>query len=364
MSNKILPEAQAREVMAGIIQDSKRRFTVQNQKTGMLNFAAEARYALEKITNNKLLLKCDPDTLKDSMVHLAAVGLSLNPAAQQMALIPRWNTKRNRFDCTASPMYRGLMKLATDTGLITNITAEVVFEDEDDDFDVDLGSKPYLRHKPKFTRNAKVDRRIDLIDLDKNRMIATYCVAHLRDSEWPHITVMDLQETLNIANASDAFHPRKENKNPSGPWVYWVGEMVKKAVIRRASKQWPLSDDSRYQRLLLAIEADNQAEANEQRTEIRSAQLESEMGELVTEDQVARIKDLCATQELDHEDVYSNYSVNSLSKIQQKYFDEIEEKLLDRQRRYNAKQKGIEAQLQDTQDVAAEYEDTQQELVS
>jgi len=348
MSNKILPEAQAREKMASIIQESKRRFEVQNQKTGMLNFAAEARYALEKITNSKLLLKCDPETLKDSMVHLAAVGLSLNPASQQMALIPRWNTKKNSYDCTASPMYRGLMKLATDTGLVNNITAEVVYECEDDGFDVDLGSKPYLTHKPKYGGLA-ADRVINLLDLDKNRMIATYCIAHLKNSEWPHITVMDLSEVMAIAGASDAFHPRKEGKKPSGPWVNWAGEMVKKAVIRRASKQWPLSDDSKYQRLLLAIEADNQAEANEQRTEVRAEQLDADMGELITEEQVARLKDLCSTQELDHDTVYSNYGVNTLSKIQMKYFDEIEEKLLDRQRRYNAVQgpqpDAIEAQL-------------------
>ena len=348
MSNKILPAAQAREKMALIIQESKRRFNVQNEKVGVLNFAAEARYALEKITNNKLLLKCDPETLKDSMVHLAAVGLSLNPAAQQMALIPRWNTKKGTFDCTASPMYRGLMKLATDTGLINNITAEVVYAFEEDGFDVDLGSKPYLIHKPKYSASLG-ERCVDLIDLDKNRMIATYCIAHLKNSEWPHITVMDLSEVLAIAGASDAFNPRKTENKPSGPWVYWAGEMVKKAVIRRASKQWPLSDDSRYQRLLLAIEADNRAEANEQRTEVRADQLEEDMGELVTEDQVARIKDLCSTQGLDHDAVYTNYSVNTLSKIQRKYFDEIEEKLLDRQRKYNAanqpKPEAIEAQL-------------------
>lgn len=344
MGTKILPEAQAREKMASIIQESKRRFTVQNQKTGALSFAAEARYALEKITNSKLLLKCDPETLKDSMVHLAAVGLSLNPAAQQMALIPRWNTKRNTYDCTASPMYRGLMKLATDTGLINNITAEVVYAFEDDGFDVDLGSKPYLKHKPKYTADPS-ERVIDLINLKKNRMIAAYCIAHLRDSEWPHITVMDLSEVLTIANSSDAFNPRNKDKKPSGPWKYWTGEMVKKAVIRRASKQWPLSDDSRYQRLLLAIEADNRAEANEQRTEVRADQLEADMGELVTEEQVAKIKDLCSTQDLDHESVYTNYSVNALSKIQVKYFAEIEAKLLDRQSRYNEAHKKTQQEI-------------------
>jgi len=364
MGNTILPAAQARERMAQIIQDSKRRFVVQNQKTGILDFSAEARFALEAITNSKALLKCDPETLKDSMVHLAAIGLSLNPASQQVALIPRWNTKANRLDCTASPMYRGLMKLATDTGLVNNVTSEIVFEYEEDTFDVDLGSEPYLKHRPKFS-HANTERVVDLIDPEKNRLIAAYCIAHLRNSKWPHITVMDLSEVLSIANASDAFHPRNTDKKPSGPWVWWAGEMVKKAVIRRASKQWPLSDDSRYQRLLLAVEADNVAEANEQRTEVRTIDLESDMGEVVTEEHVLRIKDLCSTQDLDPEAVYGNYGVNSLSKIKVKFFDEIEEKLLDRQRQYNNRARangsadGVEEQLQN------EIENgTQQELVA
>ncbi len=365
MVNKILPEAQAREVMAGIIQDSKRRFTVQNQKVGMLEFSAEARYALEAVCKNKLLLKCDPETLKDSMVHLAAMGLSLNPAAQQAALIPRWNTKGSKFDCTASPMYRGLMKLATDTGLVTNITAEIVFECEEDSFDVDLGSQPYLKHKPKLFV-AKEERVVDLRAgyVERNRLIGCYCVAHLKNSEWPHITVMDLSETLAIANASDAFNPSKPDKKPSGPWMYWAGEMVKKAVIRRASKQWPLSDDSKYQRLLTAIEIDNRAEANEMHSSVRAEQVEADMGETISDEQVAQIRDLCSTQELEPDTVFLNYNVNSLRKIQKKFFDEIEEKLLDRQRRFNnaAKDKDIETQLQDQQDVTSEYADTQQEL--
>lgn len=365
MANKILPEAQAREVMAGIIQDSKRRFMVQNQKVGMLEFAAEARYALEAVCKNKLLLKCDPETLKDSMVHLAAMGLSLNPAAQQAALIPRWNTKGEKFDCTASPMYRGLMKLATDTGLITNITAEIVFQCEEDSFDVDLGSQPFLKHKPKIFV-SKEERVVNLLNEEENRLIGCYCVAHLRDSEHPHITVMDLSETMAIANASDAFNPGKSNRMPSGPWVYWAGEMVKKAVIRRASKQWPLSDNSKYTQLLTAIEIDNRAEANEMHAAVRSEQVEADMGETLSEEQVAQIRDLCSTQELEPDTVFLNYSVNSLSKIKKRDFDEIEEKLLDRQRRYNNKKKDkdVETQLQDQRNVAEEYppEETQQDL--
>lgn len=334
MAQKIIPEAQAKELMAKTIKESKRRFEVQNKKVGMLEFAAEARFALGAIANNKQLLKCDPETLKDSMVHLAAMGLSLNPAAQQAALIPRWNTKKGMLDCTASPMYRGLMKLATDTGLVTNITAEVVFQCEEDSFDVDLGSKPYLNHKPKLFA-PKEERKVVLSDLQTNRMIGCYCIAHLRDSEYPHITVMDLTEVLAIANASDAFNPRKEGRKPSGPWVYWPGEMIKKAVIRRASKQWPLSDDSKYAQLLTAIDVDNTAEANEQRAKVRADEVEADMDAVITEEQVAIIKDLASTQALDVAVVCKNYAVNSLSKLKLKHFGEVHEKLLDRQRRYN-----------------------------
>lgn len=334
MAQKLIPEAQAHEAAAHAIHESKRRFDVQNKKTGILDFSNEARFALEAIRNNKMLLKCDVSTIKDSMVHLAAMGLSLNPAAQQAALIPRWNTKAGRWDCTASPQYRGLMKLATDTGLVNNIRAEVVFECEEDSFDVDLGSRPYLKHKPKLFAGS-AERVMNLVDLDVNRVIGAYCIAHLTKSEHPHITVMDLDEILAVANASDAFNPRKEGRQRSGPWVYWPGEMIKKAVIRRASKQWPLSDDSAYLRLLEAIKIDNQAEANEQRAEVRTEEIEADMGEPISEEQVKIIKDLCDQQQLPYEKVYENYAVNSLSKIKMKHFGELHEKLLDRLRRWN-----------------------------
>lgn len=334
MTQKLIPEAQAHDVMAHAIHDSKRRFEVQNKKTGILEFSNEARFALEAIRNNKMLLKCDPDTVKDSMVHLAAMGLSLNPASQQAALIPRWNSKKGSMDCTASPQYRGLMKLATDTGLVNNITAEVVFECEEDSFDVDLGSNPYLKHKPKLFAGSD-ERVIDLVDSNRNRVIGAYCIAHLAKSEHPHITVMDIDEILTVARASDAFNPRKEGRSPTGPWVYWPGEMIKKAVIRRASKQWPLSDDTAYQRLLEAIKIDNQAEANEQRTEVRAEEVEADMGAPLTAEQVEIIKDLCDQQQLPYEMVYENYAVSSLAKIKMKFFGEVHEKLLDRLRRWN-----------------------------
>jgi hypothetical protein len=112
--------------------------------------------------------------------------------------------------------------------------------------------------------------------------------------------------------------------------------MVKKAVIRRASKQWPLSDDSKYSQLLTAIQIDNTAESNEQRATVRGDQIESEMDECINENQVETIKDLCSTQNLDPAKVYSNYGVNALSKLKLKDFDEINNKLLDRQRKFNA----------------------------
>lgn len=343
MGTKLAPTQQAYDLMANAIKDSKRRFEAQNKRFGILDYMNEARFAMEAIRKNDLLLKCDVETIKDSMVHLAAMGLSLNPSSQQAALIPRWNSKKGMMDCTASPMFRGLMKLATDTGLVNNITAEVVFQCEEDTFDVDLGSKPYLVHKPKLFAGSE-ERVIDLVDSSRNRVIGAYCVAHLAKSEHPHITVMDIEEILNVARASDAFAPRQKKgggpeRKPSGPWVYWPGEMIKKAVIRRASKQWPLSDDSAYQRLLEAIRIDNQAEANEQRPEVRSEVVAADLGATIDGDQVKVLKDLCEQQELPEEKVYENYAVKSLSQLPLKYYDEVHEKLLDRLRRFNEARK-------------------------
>ena len=55
MAQKLIPEAQAHEAAAHAIHDSKRRFEVQNKKTGILDFSNEARFALEAIQGDVLI---------------------------------------------------------------------------------------------------------------------------------------------------------------------------------------------------------------------------------------------------------------------------------------------------------------------
>jgi phage RecT family recombinase len=333
MANKVVAKPQAREKAAVAIRDAKRKFNAQNTHK-LLDYNNEARFALQAISNNDKLLECDPETIKDAFVNLAAMGLSLNPAGQQAALLPRWNSKRSRVECTASPQYRGLMKLATDTGVISNIRADVVFLCEEDTFDVDLGSNPYLKHKPKLFA-PREERVIDLVSGERNRMIGAYCIAQLRDAPHPHITVMDIGEILTVARASDAFNPRDAKKNPSGPWVVWPGEMTKKSAIKRGYKQWPVSDGEAYKRLQTAIHIDNEAEANEQASEIDEESLRADMGEKISDEQAKIIRDLCSTQGLAPAKVAETYRTNSLKKIPVRYFAEIEAKLLDRQKKVN-----------------------------
>ena len=73
MGSKLVPVDQARERMAEALKESKRRFDAQNKRVGKLTFAAEARFALQAMANNPALYKCDPETLKDAMTHLAAM---------------------------------------------------------------------------------------------------------------------------------------------------------------------------------------------------------------------------------------------------------------------------------------------------
>ena len=90
------------------VQAASDRFHNLNAKMGHpLVWEREARFAMQQFERLPRLLECDPGTIRDSIVNLAAMGLSLNPQTQEAALIPRWNSKKGMLDCTASPSHSG-----------------------------------------------------------------------------------------------------------------------------------------------------------------------------------------------------------------------------------------------------------------
>lgn len=121
---------------------------------------------------------------------------------------------------TWMPMVQGIRKLAYNSGEIASLTTEVVYDC--DKFLVIKGDEPKIIHEPNM-------------DPPENpKLIAAYMIARLKNGEVVR-EVMTRKQVERVKAVS--------RSKSSGPWVQFEEEMWRKSVLRRGSKQLPLSAD-------------------------------------------------------------------------------------------------------------------------
>ncbi len=209
-----------------------------DKMTDEATFNREINFAFQILRGSSYLQKCEPESIKNSVTNIALTGVTLNPAKQQAFLIPR-NVKidgRKTMICCLDFSYRGLIKIATDTGSVLHWDAVEVFEG--DDFSIVQGTdNPHIKHLPKFP--SKPDAKL----------IAVYSRAALHNGERSFL-VMERHEIETT---------RKSSQCPDSPaWKGQYGEMSKKTVIKRHYKTLPQTD-----RMSEAIHLVNQHEGLE-----------------------------------------------------------------------------------------------------
>ena len=224
-----------------VIESAKPDFLELNQATGnLLNFSKECMFAKQQLNKNSYTLGIainNPNSLKGAIMNVAAVGLSLNPATQHAYLVPR--DKAICLDIS----YRGLVKLATDTGVIKWARADIVYKN--DAFDYNGPAR-------------EPDHRVKDVFGVRGEFMECYCIAKTKDGDIL-TEIMSNEEVLKVRDTSMAFTRASVGKK--GPWESWPEEMIKKTIIKRASKTWPQS--SGKDRLDTAVDVLNQHEGIE-----------------------------------------------------------------------------------------------------
>lgn len=197
-----------------LVHEQQDRFTKLDKANGnLLDFAQECLFARQQILKNDYTLKVagnNPNSLQAAILNVAAIGISLNPANAHAYLVPRDG------QICLDVSFRGLVKLATDSGAIKWAKVELVYEN--DEF-VWLGPAQQPEH------------RADPFS-DRGTLKGGYCIAKLPDGEML-VEVMKVEEINKVRDTSKAF------QNNKGPWVDWPEEMAKKTIIKRAYKSWP-----------------------------------------------------------------------------------------------------------------------------
>ena len=183
----------------------------------LVSWEKESNFAIQALQKNELLAKCAPYTVQNALTNVAAVGLTLNPADGYAYLVPEYNKNTKQNECQLRISFKGLIKAATDTGAILWVKAEIV--KANDTFDYKGPCAMPVHSMNPFT--------------DRGQSIGVYCIAKTNQGEIL-VDVMAWEEVLKI----------KECAKTQNVWDKWTDEMAKKAIIKRASKQWPKTEKS------------------------------------------------------------------------------------------------------------------------
>lgn len=217
-----------------------KKWIEQLDKPNKAIFDREVSFAIQHITANPYLLKCTKESILKSVLNIAQTDLTLNPVMHFAYLVPR---KINQvLECVLDPSYQGLVKLLTDSGSVTSISCNPVYEGDEIDFDFS-SQKKVNRHTPYF-----------ILGKEKGNLKSCYSLATLHDGSY-HCEIMSIQDIYDIRDRSEAYKAFKNGRIKFTPWVTDEQEMSRKTVVKRHFKFLPKSDKT--DKLSHAIHLDN-----------------------------------------------------------------------------------------------------------
>lgn len=185
-----------------------------------IEFDREAGFAVQILSANDYLAKIartNRDSLYAAITNVAAIGISLNPAAKLAYLIPR------KGGVCLDISYMGLMHIAQLSGAIQ------------------WGQAVIVREKDKFELRG-VDKEPEHIyqpfSTDRGNIIGVYVVVKTDGGDYlTH--PMTLSKVYEIRDRSEAWKAYQKDKSKTCPWVTDEEEMIKKTCVKQAAKYWP-----------------------------------------------------------------------------------------------------------------------------
>jgi len=186
--------------------------------------------AWSAIRVNPRLQSADPQSLLGAIMESAQAGLSLDRSMREAALVPFWNSRKNRTEVQFMPQYMGYIRLAHRSNKVSTISAKVVYENEP--FRMLEGLTTRISHVPMPPSQRGEKKK------------GVYARVRMKDgshqAEW-----MWAEEVIAIRDRSfksKGIDPAKPSEK-WGPWLTDEDEMFKKTVIRKIAKVIPLSSE-------------------------------------------------------------------------------------------------------------------------
>lgn len=211
-----------------------------------LDMEALTRVALTAVQKNESLMKVSAGSILQACMDCAAYGLVPSSMTNEAHLVPFGNS------CVLVVGYKGLIKLATNTGLVSAVKVRKVFEN--DFFKYELGLNDILEHKPALS--------------DPGKFIGCYAVVVFSDGT---------QDFRYVSKEEGLAHGKRFSKNfgsKSSTWKLDEEAMICKTAVRMVLKYVPSSPEN-----LKASEALSKAITHDEKQESGGGIIEVEVAE-------------------------------------------------------------------------------------
>jgi recombination protein RecT len=187
-----------------------------------IEFERESSFAMQILSGSEYLMSVamrNKASLQSAIVNVAAIGISLNPAAKLAYLVPRKN------QVCLDISYMGMMHLAQQTGAI--VWGQSIAVRQQDTFELQGIDQPPIH---KFNPFAE----------DRGDIIGVYVVVKCDNGDYlTH--AMPISKVFEIRDRSEAWKSY-QSKGTKCPWVTDEEEMIKKTCVKQAAKYWPRRD--------------------------------------------------------------------------------------------------------------------------
>lgn len=193
----------------------------------------ELGFAMQIFQGNAYLQKCEPQSIFNAVVNVARTSITLNPVMRLAYLIPRKNK------CVLEFSYMGLVAMLRDNGCIKSISAHIIYEDEEFDYDV---AQNRIYHKPKWAKTEKEHK--------EREKVGCYSRATLPNGEvvFEFMPMWEIEKVKSMSEGSNSQY---------SAWQTWEDEMIKKSVIKRHFKMLISGNPSEALSTALEIENEN-----------------------------------------------------------------------------------------------------------
>ncbi|TVX93016.1 recombinase RecT [Paenibacillus agilis] len=199
------------------------------QEKGQINFPAnyspenamKSAWLIMQTTkdrNQKPALEvCTRDSIANALLDMVVQGL--NPAKKQGYFIVYGNT------LSFQRSYFGTMAVTKRVTGAQEIDAQVIYEDDEFEFEVVRGRKKITKHKSHFK------------NIDDNKIAGAYCTIYWEDGK-------EYSEVMTAKEIRQAWKKSKQNPDKEGSTHNeFPGEMAKRTVINRTCKSYMNTSD-------------------------------------------------------------------------------------------------------------------------